>query len=84
MRVTRPVGPSVAVPVTALAALAIAALGGWWVGLVALGVVLIVGAVLRMTLPPERLGTFVVRSRTIDVLLLASVGMALIAVTASL
>ncbi len=68
----------------ALAAMGVAALGGWQVGLVVLGAVLLVAAGLRALLPPKLLGLLAVRSRTFDVIVLAGLGAALVVLTSSL
>jgi hypothetical protein len=49
----------------------------WRSGLVIIGLALIGGAVLRMVLPVRRVGFLAVRSRPVDVVLLAGTGLAL-------
>ena len=49
----------------------------WRIGLVVIGLALVGGAVLRLLLPVRRLGFLAVRSRPVDVLLLAGCGLAL-------
>lgn len=68
----------------AAAGVVTAVVGAWRVGLVVAGVALAVAGVLRLTLAPVRLGVLVVRGRTIDVLLLLVVGVALAVVALTL
>ncbi|HEY5335737.1 MAG TPA: DUF3017 domain-containing protein [Mycobacteriales bacterium] len=68
----------------AAAGLAAAVAGAWRVGLVVAGGALTLAGVLRLTLPPVRLGLLVVRARTIDALMLLGVGIALVAVALGL
>jgi hypothetical protein len=49
----------------------------WRRGLIVVGVALVGGAALRLLLPVRRVGFLAVRSRTIDVLLLAGTGVTL-------
>ena len=49
----------------------------WRLGLVIVGLALIGGAVLRLLLPVRRAGFLAVRSRPVDVVLLAGTGLAL-------
>ena len=49
----------------------------WRTGIVIIGLALIGGAVLRMVLPVRRVGFLAVRSRPVDVVLLAGTGLAL-------
>lgn len=53
--------------------------GPWRQGIVVMGAALTVAAVLRAALPPDKLGELSARSRPIDVLVLTSLGFALIA-----
>jgi hypothetical protein len=62
------------------AGLLVLTLGLWRVGLVAEGVALLAAAVLRLTLPVRRAGFLAVRSRPVDVLLLAGTGLVLTAI----
>jgi hypothetical protein len=66
-----------------LAVLVVVALGllmvtfeHWRLGLVIIGLALIGGAVLRLLLPVRRAGFLAVRSRPVDVVLLAATGLA--------
>jgi hypothetical protein len=52
----------------------------WRRGLVVLGLALIGAAAMRLLLPVRRLGFLAVRSRPVDVVLLAGAGMALVVV----
>lgn len=58
--------------------------GAWRPGLVVAGVALVVAGVLRLTLPPVRLGVLVVRGRSVDAFLLVVVGAALAALAIGL
>jgi len=49
----------------------------WRIGLVVIGLALVGGAVLRLLLPVRRVGFLAVRSRPVDVLLLAGCGVVL-------
>ena len=69
----------------AVVVLAIAAVGllrvapaNWREGAVLLGGSLLVGAVLRAVLPPERAGLLAIRSRVIDVLSYSGLGLAVV------
>jgi len=55
--------------------------GHWRQGLVVIGLALIGAAVLRLLLPVRRVGLLAVRSRSVDVLLLAGTGLALTVLT---
>jgi hypothetical protein len=52
----------------------------WRRGLVVMGIALLVGAALRLLVPLRRVGFLAVRSRFVDVLLLAGAGLALIVI----
>ena len=52
----------------------------WRIGLVVIGLALVGGAVLRLLLPVRRVGFLAVRSRPVDVLLLAGCGVVLAAI----
>jgi hypothetical protein len=52
----------------------------WRKGLVVTGLALVGGAVLRLLLPVRRVGFLAVRSRPVDVLLLAGTGLTLVVV----
>lgn len=94
-RVTQPDQPTPSGPVrvrtidlplllVAAAGLATAVAGAWRVGLVLAGGTLALAGVLRLTLPPVRLGVLVVRARTFDALTLVAVGVALVALALGL
>jgi hypothetical protein len=55
--------------------------GAWRSGLVVVGLALVGAAVLRLLLPLRRVGLLAVRSRSVDVLLLAGAGLALTVLT---
>ena len=59
------------------AGLLVVTVGHWRVGLVVEGVALLAAAVLRLALPVRRTGFLAVRSRPVDVLLMAGAGLAL-------
>jgi hypothetical protein len=70
-----------------LAVLAVVAIGlvqvtfdHWRRGLVVVGLALIAAALLRLLLPVRRVGFLAVRSRPVDVVLLAGAGVALVVV----
>ena len=67
-----------------VAAVGIVMAGDWRPGLVLLGAVLLLAAGLRTLLPDAHLGMLVVRGRTLDCLLLAVPGGALIVLAQSL
>ena len=53
---------------------------GWWrIGSGVVGVAFCVGAMLRLTLPKDRLGDLAVRSRGLDAAVLLTVGFGLVA-----
>jgi hypothetical protein len=56
----------------------------WRKGLVVAGIALCVAAVLRLLLPVRRMGFLAVRSRPVDVLLLAGAGVALTVIALSI
>jgi hypothetical protein len=55
--------------------------GHWREGLVVIGLAMIGAALLRLFLPLRRVGLLAVRSRSVDVLLLAGAGLALTVLT---
>ena len=60
--------------------LGMVALEHWRRGLVVIGCALIAAALLRLLLPVRRVGFLAVRSRTVDVVLLAGMGVAVVAI----
>jgi hypothetical protein len=68
--------PLLAVLVTVALGLFVVAFDHWRLGLVIIGLALIGGAVLRLLLPVRRAGFLAVRSRAVDVVLLAGTGLA--------
>ena len=69
--------PLVVVLVAVGVGLLVVTLGRWRIGLVVEGVALLAAAVLRLALPVRRTGFLAVRSRPVDVLLMAGAGLAL-------
>jgi hypothetical protein len=69
--------PLLAVLVTVGVGLAVLTVGHWRTGMVIIGLALIGAAVLRLLLPVRRVGFLAVRSRPVDVVLLAGTGLAL-------
>jgi hypothetical protein len=69
--------PLLAVLVTVALGLLVVAVDHWRLGLVIIGLALMGGAVLRLLLPVRRAGFLAVRSRPVDVVLLAGTGLAL-------
>ena len=69
--------PLLVVLVTVGVGLFVVTIGHWRQGLVMIGLVLIGSAVLRLLLPVRSVGFLAVRSRFIDVVLLAGAGVAL-------
>ncbi len=69
--------PLLAVLLSVGAGLLVVTVGYWRRGLVVIGVTLVVAAVLRLLLPARRVGFLAVRSRAVDVVLLAACGLAL-------
>jgi hypothetical protein len=69
--------PLLAVLVTVGIGLLLVAVDHWRRGLVVIGLTLVVAAVLRLLLPVRRVGFLAVRSRPMDVVLLAGTGLVL-------
>jgi hypothetical protein len=69
--------PLLVVLLTVGIGLVVVTFGHWRRGLVFIGLALIVGALLRLLLPVRQVGFLAVRSRFLDVLLLAGTGVAL-------
>ena len=63
------------------AGLVLVTFGRWREGLVVIGLAMIGAALLRLLLPLRRVGLLAVRSRSVDVLLLAGTGLALTVLT---
>ncbi len=76
--------PLLAVLVAVGVGLAMVAFEHWRRGLVVIGVALMAAGALRLLLPVRRVGFLAVRSRPIDVVLLAGVGAAVVAVALSI
>ncbi len=73
--------PLLAVLVAVAVGLGMVALEHWRRGLLVVGLALVGAAVLRLVLPVRRVGFLAVRSRPVDVVLLAGTGIALAALT---
>ncbi|WP_116453290.1 DUF3017 domain-containing protein [Blastococcus litoris] len=69
--------PLLAVLVTVGVGLLVVTFGHWRRGLVVMGVTLVAAALLRLLLPVRRVGFLAVRSRPVDVVLMAGAGVAL-------
>jgi hypothetical protein len=69
--------PLLAVLAAVAVGLLVVTLDHWRRGIVIVGLALIGGAVLRLLLPVRRVGFLAVRSRPVDVVLLAGTGLAL-------
>jgi hypothetical protein len=69
--------PLLAVLVTVGAGLLVVTLGHWRRGLVVIGLTMVLAALLRLLLPERRVGFLAVRSRPVDVVLMAGAGVAL-------
>jgi hypothetical protein len=69
--------PLLAVLVTVGIGLLLVTFDHWRRGLVVIGLTLVVAALLRLLLPVRRVGFLAVRSRPVDVVLLAGAGLAL-------
>jgi hypothetical protein len=76
--------PLLAVLVVVGAGLLLVTFEHWRRGLIVMGVALMGAALLRLFLPERRVGFLAVRSRPVDVVLMAVAGLALIAVSAAI
>ncbi|HEY0126708.1 MAG TPA: DUF3017 domain-containing protein, partial [Blastococcus sp.] len=76
--------PLLAVLVTVGVGLLMVTVGVWRRGLVVIGLALVVAALLRLLLPERRAGFLAVRSRPVDVVLMAGAGMALTGIVLTL
>ena len=76
--------PLLAVLVTVGVGLLIVTVGVWRRGLVVIGLALVVAALLRLLLPERRAGFLAVRSRPVDVVLMAGAGVALTGIALTL
>jgi hypothetical protein len=72
--------PLLAVLLAVGVGLGMVALEHWRRGLVVIGCALVAAAAMRLLLPVRRVGFLAVRSRTVDVVLLAAVGVAVVTV----
>ena len=73
--------PLLAVLLTVGVGLLLVTFEHWRRGLVVIGITLLVAAVLRLLLPVRRVGFLAVRSRPVDVVLMAGCGLALTAIS---
>ncbi|MCY7395170.1 MAG: DUF3017 domain-containing protein [Nocardioides sp.] len=73
-----------AILLTTLVGLVIAALGSWRPGIQVVAAALVVGAVLRLTLPQRDAGMLAVRHRLVDAVLLAGTAGALFFLTTTI
>ena len=71
--------PLLAVLLTVGVGLVVVTVGHWRRGLVVIGLALVVAGLLRLLLPERRAGFLAVRSRPVDVVLMAGVGVVLTA-----
>jgi hypothetical protein len=69
--------PLLAVLITVAVGLLLVVFDHWRKGLVVVGVALVAGAALRLLLPLRRVGFLAVRSRPVDVVLMAGTGLLL-------
>jgi hypothetical protein len=76
--------PLLAVLVVVGVGLLLVTFGHWRRGLVVMGVALVAAAVLRLLVPLRRVGFLAVRSRPVDVMLLACSGVVLMGVALSI
>ena len=73
--------PLLAVLAVVAVGLALVAIEHWRKGLTVMGLALVGAALLRLFLPERRVGFLAVRSRPVDVVLLAAAGVALTAIS---
>lgn len=76
--------PALSVLVVAGAGVLLAVIVDWQLGAVVLGLSLLLGAGLRLTLPPASAGALVVRTRGLDAALLLAVGFALLVLASTI
>lgn len=76
--------PALAVLVVAALGVLLAAVVDWQVGALVLGLSLLLGAGLRLTLPPAAAGWLAVRTRGLDAALLLAVGFALVVLASTI
>ncbi len=70
--------PAALVATVAVVGMALVATQHWRRGAVLLGAALLVAAVLRMVIPPDRVGLLAIRSRVIDVLCYGGFGVVMV------
>jgi Protein of unknown function (DUF3017) len=76
--------PLLAVLIAVGVGLLVVAFDHWRKGLIVVGVSLIGGALLRLLLPERRVGFLAVRSRPVDVVLMAGTGLVLAVIAAAI
>ncbi len=70
--------PALAVMAVVAVGLGVGATGAWALGATVLGLALLLGACLRLTLPPSRAGWLAVRTRPLDAAVLVLLGAAVL------
>lgn len=76
--------PAVVVLAVAAAGLVLGATGSWRSGAVVVGVALLLGGGLRLSLPARKAGWLVVRTRGLDAAVLVGLGFAVVALAGSI
>jgi hypothetical protein len=76
--------PAATVAVIALVGMGLVLTQHWRRGAVLLGVALLVAAVLRMTVPAERVGLLAIRGKAVDVLCYSGFGVAMVLLAATI
>jgi Protein of unknown function (DUF3017) len=76
--------PGALVAVIALVGMGLVLTQHWRRGAVLLGVALLVAAVLRMTVPAERVGLLAIRGKAVDVLCYSGFGVAMVLLAATI
>jgi hypothetical protein len=76
--------PAALVAVIALVGMGLVLTQHWRRGAVLLGVALLVAAVLRMTVPAERVGLLAIRGKAVDVLCYSGFGVAMVLLAATI
>ena len=76
--------PAATVALIALVGMGLVLTQHWRRGAVLLGVALLVAAVLRMTVPAERVGLLAIRGKAVDVLCYSGFGVAMVLLAATI
>jgi hypothetical protein len=76
--------PATLVAAVTLAAIALVGTQHWRKGAVLLGGALLMAAVLRMAVPPDRVGLLAIRGRAVDVLFYSGFGMMIVLLAATI